>query len=155
MRKVGTVVASFTAIVMIASLVSAAKQPKVTDPITLKVVERVTTNKLIDLGERGPSNGDMITFHNDVYRFGHPNTSVGRNQGVCIRIDRQERSFECRWITFLKDGAITVEGPLYGDRDSSLAITGGLGLYRNARGKLRVVSPPGSAKNTYIFNIDP
>ena len=45
-------------------------------------------------------------------------------------------AWECYWTTFLPRGQITVEGPFYDAADSTLAITGGTGAYRNARGTM-------------------
>jgi len=48
------------------------------------------------------------------------------------------KSFECTWTTFLKKGQLTVEGPFYDAKNSVLAITGGTGKYRNARGQMKL-----------------
>jgi allene oxide cyclase len=155
MRKLGILLTSFLAIGLIATLVSASSQPeKVTQPITVKVVERPITDKVADVGKTGDSTGDILTFHNRVYDF-HNKKKVGRDQGVCIRIDHAQASWECRWITFLPDGAITVEGPFYDDRDSTLAITGGRGMYRNARGTMEIKARHGGEEYAFIFNIEP
>ncbi|MFI5392586.1 MAG: allene oxide cyclase family protein [Myxococcota bacterium] len=155
MRKVVTLMASFVVIALIATLVSAASEPKaVTQPVTVKVVERPTTDKVVDVGKSGDSTGDILTFHNVVYDFQNKK-KVGRDQGVCIRIDHGEASWECRWITFLPDGAITVEGPFYDDRDSTLAITGGRATYRNARGTMEIKARHGGEQYAFIFNILP
>jgi hypothetical protein len=155
MRKFGTLLASFVVIGLIATLVSASGQTEdVTQPITVKVVERPTTDKVADVGKSGDSTGDILTFHNTVYDFQNKK-KVGRDQGVCIRIDHAEKSWECRWITFLPDGAITVEGPFYDDRDSTLAITGGRAMYRNARGTMDIKARHGGQEYAFIFNIVP
>jgi len=60
---------------------------------------------------------------------------VGTDQGQCVRTVVGE-AFECYWTTFLPRGQITVEGPFYDTADSTLAITGGTGAYRNARGTM-------------------
>ena len=120
----------------------------------MKVVERPTTDKVVDVGKSGDSTGDILTFHNVVYDFQNKK-KVGRDQGVCIRIDHGEASWECRWITFLPDGAITVEGPFYDDRDSTLAITGGRATYRNARGTMEIKARHGGEQYAFIFHIEP
>jgi len=113
-----------------------------------------TTDKVVDVGKSGDSTGDILTFHNTVYNFENKK-KVGRDQGVCIRIDHGEASWECRWITFLPDGAITVEGPFYDDRDSTLAITGGRAAYRNARGTMDIKARHGGEQYAFIFHIEP
>ncbi len=99
------------------------------------VVERAETDVVIDLGDPGDSVGDLLAFGNRV--FDPTDThEVGRDQGQCTRTN-PGMSWECSWTTILAEGSITVQGPFYDDgRDSVLAITGGTGAYRNARGQM-------------------
>ena len=60
---------------------------------------------------------------------------VGTDQGYCLRVVAGA-SYECTWTTFLPGGQIVVAGPFYDAKDSTLAITGGTGRYRNARGTM-------------------
>ena len=63
-------------------------------------------------------------------------------------------SWECRWIDFLEGGSITVEGPFFDGGHSAMAITGGTGAYRGARGSMRLV--PRDAAGTefdFVFRI--
>jgi hypothetical protein len=102
------------------------------------VVERATTNTLVDLTTNGDSTGDLLTFSNELYN--EANTSVvGSDQGECVRIEVGV-SWECRWTNILETGSITVEGPFYDAESSVLAITGGTGEYRGARGSMKLVA---------------
>jgi hypothetical protein len=102
---------------------------------TFTVVERATTDTVIDLGGAGDSIGDMLMFGNDVYNAANT-TKVGRDEGVCFRTN-PGLAWECTYTTILSSGSITVQGPFYDDlHDSWLAITGGTGKYANARGQL-------------------
>ncbi|MCD6057180.1 MAG: hypothetical protein K0Q89_710, partial [Thermomicrobiales bacterium] len=47
---------------------------------TLVVIDRSTTDTVIDLGEEGDSIGDLLAFGNAVYDEGNE-TEVGTNQG--------------------------------------------------------------------------
>jgi hypothetical protein len=49
-------------------------------------------------------------------------------------------SWQCRWTTTLDEGTLTVEGPFFDEGPSVLAITGGTGAYRAARGSMRLVA---------------
>src|SRR5262245_26666683 len=100
----------------------------------IHVFERATTDTLVDLRPRGDSVGDTLTFANEVF---DPRTGqkVGTDQGQCVRTV-VGTAFECSWTTFLPRGQITVEGPFYDAADSTVAITGGTGAYRNARGTM-------------------
>jgi allene oxide cyclase len=119
-----------------ASLISvAAAGPNVT---RIQVIEHATTDTVVDLEANGDSSGDLLTFHNEVFDEGDQNV-VGTDQGDCVRIEVGV-SWECRWVTILDDGSITVEGPFYDAGPSVLAVTGGTGIYRDVRGSMRLVA---------------
>ena len=100
----------------------------------INVFERATTDTVVDLPPAGDSVGDTLTFANEVFDARSGN-KVGSDQGQCIRTVVGE-AWECFWTTVLPRGQITVEGPFYDAADSTLAITGGTGAYRNARGSM-------------------
>lgn len=102
------------------------------------VVERATTDTVVDLTANGDSTGDLLTFHNELFDETNENL-VGSDQGECVRIEVGV-SWECRWISIFDNGSITVEGPFYDAGPSVLAITGGTGDYRGARGLMRLVA---------------
>ena len=100
------------------------------------VVEHATTDTVVDLTTNGDSTGDLLTFYNDV--FDEANTDVvGTSHGECVRIEVGV-SWQCRWTTTLETGSITVEGPFLDAGPSVLAVTGGTGDYRGARGSMRL-----------------
>jgi Dirigent-like protein len=138
---------SIAAVVLVVSLVSVSVAgPNVT---RLEVVEHATTDTVVDLN--GDSTGDLLTFHNEL--FDAANTEVvGSNQGECVRIEVGV-SWECRWVNFLEGGSITVEGPFFDAGPSALAITGGTGHYRAARGSMRLVSNEVGTEFTFVFRI--
>ena len=101
---------------------------------TIVVVERATTDTTVDNAPTGDSIGDLLAFGNEV--FDKTNTmKVGDDQGSCVRT-KVGVAFECMWTTILKGGQIVVEGPFFDAADSTLAITGGTGKYKNARGTM-------------------
>lgn len=101
---------------------------------TLKVVERATTDTVVDIGPSGDSIGDVLGFGNEVYDEANQN-KVGNDNGQCTRT-AVGKAWECIWTLTLSDGQITVEGPFYDASDSTLAITGGTGAYAQARGEM-------------------
>jgi len=102
---------------------------------TIRVVERATSDAVVDLGASGDTVGDLLAFGNDVFDAANVN-KVGRDEGSCARTN-PGLAWECSWTTILSGGSLTVQGPFYDDlRDSQLAITGGTGKYRNARGEM-------------------
>lgn len=119
----------------------------------IHVVERATTDTVVDVGPADDSLGDSLAFANEV--FDKTNTDiVGSDQGSCVRTVVGQ-AWECSWTTFLSKGQITVQGPFYDDgSDSTLAITGGTGAYRNARGsmELRWRNPEGTELD-FVFHV--
>jgi allene oxide cyclase len=77
--------------------------------------------------------GQLTTFTNPIFD-GSDTMQIGRDQGFCIQINLAKAE-ECVWTTILPGGAITAEGPEPNTGSQPpLAITGGTGKYRNARG---------------------
>jgi hypothetical protein len=60
-------------------------------------------------------------------------------------------SWECSWINWVPGGSITVEGPFFDTKDSTLAVTGGTGNYAGAGGSLQLHSMNGGAKYDFLF----
>ena len=100
----------------------------------IAVVERATTDAVIDTGATGDSAGDLLTFANDVYDKDNA-SKVGTDTGYCIRTVAG-KSWECFWTLYLSEGQITVHGPFLDAGDSVLAITGGTGEYAEASGDM-------------------
>jgi hypothetical protein len=98
------------------------------------VVEHAITDTTVDIGPKGDSLGDVLAFGNPVYDAGN-HTQVGNDQGSCVRT-KVGVAWECSWTTILPGGSLTVEGPFYDSADSVLAITGGTGIWAQARGQM-------------------
>lgn len=126
--------ASVCALVIVVALSSAAVGAT---RRSITVVEHATSDTVTDTGAPGDTEGDILTFANDVY--GEADVSVvGTDQGQCFRTSVADGAWECAWTTFLKDGSISVEGPFYDTADSVLAITGGTGAFRRVQGQMRL-----------------
>lgn len=117
----------------------------------IHVIEHATSDATTDTGPAGDSAGDILTFANEVFDASNT-TKVGSDQGYCIRVVAGA-SYECNYTTFLARGQIVVEGPFYDTADSTLAITGGTGAYRNARGQLELKSRNGGTEFDFIFHV--
>ena len=120
------------------------------------VIEHAVTDTVVSPGggsadKTGNLTGDLLTFHNRVFDPSDT-TPVGRDQGSCIRINPADGSWECTWTTLLPRGQVTVEGPYYDTRNSVLAITGGTGAYRTARGQMELNSRNGGKEYDFIFS---
>jgi hypothetical protein len=117
---------------------------------TVTIIEHSTTDVVADIGTKGDSAGDVLTFHNRVFDA-TDSRPVGRNQGECAREDPRAGTWECWWTTSLAGGQITVEGPFSDTHDTTFAVTGGTGLYENARGSMRVRSLHGGREYEQTF----
>ncbi len=118
---------------------------------TIAVVEHATTDAVTN-GTAGDDVGNILTFANEVFNSADTQ-QVGTSQGSCLRLVVGE-SWECSWTTFLPKGQITVQGPFYDTGDSVLAITGGTGAYRNARGEMELkFHNPAGTKFDFVFHV--
>lgn len=137
MRRILAAISVAAVILLVAGVVAAGAGSQLDDPEQFTVVERPTTDTVIDIGASGDSTGDLLTFGNKLYD--ETNTDVvGRNQGSCIRIDPAKGTWQCSYTNFVEGGTIAVEGPFFDTRDSVFAVTGGTGVFRDVRGVLRL-----------------
>jgi Allene oxide cyclase len=123
-------------------------------PTTIHVIEHPVTDQVIDIGAPGDSPGDQLPFANPVFNASN-SSRVGSDQGNCVRASASQGRWECMWTTFLSRGQITVEGPF---RDAfpttALAVTGGTGAYRNARGVM-VLHARADGNFDFVFHLQP
>ena len=120
---------------------------------TITVIEHAKTDITTDTGAKGDSVGDILTFANEVFNAGDT-AKVGTDNGYCLRtVTGAGAAYECNWTTRLAGGQITVEGPFLDAADSTLAITGGTGSYRGARGEMELHSREQGAKFAFVFHL--
>ena len=145
-------------LVLAASLVSVSiAGPNV---VRIHVIEHATTDTVVDLTANGDSTGDLLTFNNgDLLTFNNEvfdednQTVIGTSHGDCVRIVAGV-SWECHWVTTFEVGSLTVEGPFLDASPSVLAITGGTGEFRGARGSMRRVAHNDDATEfDFIFRV--
>jgi hypothetical protein len=120
---------------------------------TLRLVERASTDATTDLGAKGDSVGDLLTFANEVFDAANK-TRLGTDQGYCVRV-AAGKSWECWWTLFIDGGQLTVQGPFFDKGDSVMAITGGTGKYAAASGQMKLHSR--NDKGTeyeFVYEID-
>ena len=117
----------------------------------ITVIEHATSDTTTDTGATGDSVGDVLTFANDVFDAANAK-KVGTDQGYCIRVVAGS-AYECTWTTFLPGGQIVVAGPFYDAKDSTLAITGGTGRYRDARGTMELHARAGGTEFAFVFHL--
>jgi len=114
----------------------------------IEVIEHADTDATLDLGAKGDSAGDLLTWSNPLFDAANK-VQVGSDQGYCVRT-AVGKSWQCSWTNVLKDGEITVSGIFYDDKDSVLAIGGGTGKYVGAKGILKL-HPRDPKAHSYQF----
>ena len=119
---------------------------------TIHVIEHAVTDTEVPSGGGADVTGNLLTFHNNVFDSSDTKR-VGTDQGSCVRISPADGTWECSWTTVLARGQITVEGPFYDKMNSVLAITGGTGAYRKARGQMNLNSLHGGTEYDFIFHL--
>jgi len=123
---------------------------------TVHVVEHAITDTAQEFHPPNMSLGDVLGFHNPVFNAENEN-QVGHDNGQCIRtVATGKTEWECFWTTFLEGGQITVEGPFFDDgTDTTLTITGGTGVFVEARGSmlLHARGTPVGSEFDFIFTL--
>lgn len=114
------------------------------DGKTITVMAKTVKETVLDLGDKGDSQGDRFVFSADLFEAGK---QVGHSGVDCV-LTRLEPTVQrghslCSASAVLARGQITVHGlitssPETQGRPFTLAITGGTGAYREARGELIV-----------------
>ena len=117
----------------------------------IQLIEHADTDATLDLGAKGDSVGDLLTFANPIFDSANK-TRVGSDQGYCVRVVAG-KSWECFWTLRLEDGQITVEGPFYDTGDSVMAVTGGTGKYAGAKGSMKL-HPRDAKGSSYDFSYE-
>jgi hypothetical protein len=119
---------------------------------TLRVVEHADTDVVTDNAPAGDSVGDILTFANPLFDEQNA-TQVGTNQGYCVRVVAGQ-AWECFWTAFFNEGQLSVEGPFFDTKGSTLAITGGTGDFRGARGQMQLeFRNPQGTEFDFIYQI--
>ena len=108
-----------------------------TGPAIIRITDRQLTQKRVDLGPRGTSAGDLEIVRHRLFDRTSAKNVIGRAELVCTFVDNR-RSRSCRGTYILPRGKIVVAGSIQYHQFYVLAVTGGTGLFDNARGTLTV-----------------
>jgi allene oxide cyclase len=131
--------------------VNAAAKGKPAGAGTIRVIEHATSDAVTN-GTAGDDAGNILTFANPVFDSNDAH-QIGTDQGYCVRIVVGQ-TWECNWTTFLPKGQITVEGPFSDTGNTRVAITGGTGKYRNARGSMELnYHNPSGTEFDFVFHV--
>jgi len=152
-RKLITAAAGVLALVLApaAALASTSSPSTSNSPVVIHVVEHAITDTVQEFHPGTMSLGDVLAWHNPVYNASDTQR-IATDNGYCVRtVATGKTEWECAWTTLLPGGHITVEGPYYDDgTDTTLAITGGTGIYAGAGGSM-LLHARNSAGSEYDF----
>ena len=95
----------------------------------------------VDLGAGGLTTGDTDTFTGPVQNTAGT-SRVGFAQGHCVMTLPNRPLAQCTSSFFFDHGQIATQGPNYYNRPFNHAITGGTGVFREAKGEMRVAPLP-------------
>ena len=145
------VVLAAAALLVVAVVNATAKDKPKKEGGSIHLIEHATSDAVTN-GSATDAAGNVLTFANDVFDSADK-SKVGSDQGYCVRIV-VGKTWECNWTTFLPDGQITVEGPFSDTGNTVLAITGGTGSYRNARGFMDLIyHDTAGTKFDFVFHL--
>jgi allene oxide cyclase len=99
---------------------------------TIRLTEKQTFQRYVDVGAKGESPGDVRTFGGTVFRGGK---KVGHDRIRCVVAAR------CDAQVWLPGGSLIAKSFVGGQRVTA-KITGGTGRYARARGTVTVVGGP-------------
>ena len=118
----------------------------------IELIEHADTDATLDLGAKGDSVGDLLTWSNPLFDATNK-TQIGSDQGYCVRV-LAGKSWECSWTNMLKEGQIMVTGAFWDDKDSLLTVVGGTGKYVGAKGTLKLHARDAKASSyQFIFDL--
>jgi allene oxide cyclase len=146
-------VLSFVAILCTAGLVAGCGDSS--DETTMSLIEHADTDVVRHIGpaKEEDSAGDVLAFANPVFDSANKK-QVGTDNGSCVRT-AAGKAWECIWTLTLSGGQITVEGPFYDGKDSTLAITGGTDEFKDASGQMTLhARDPEETEYDFTYEID-
>ena len=125
------------------------------DETTMSLIEHAETDVVRHIGpaKEEDSAGDILAFANPVFESENKK-QVGSDNGSCVRT-AAGKAWECFWTVTLDEGQITVEGPFYDGRDSTLAIIGGTDEFKDASGQMTLhARDPEETEYDFTYEID-
>lgn len=104
----------------------------------IQLVARQTHSETVDAGKKGLGPGDEIIIAEDLYRDGE---KIGDHSVVCTYVRTKPGELQCLGTFDLPQGQITSQALLHLPAAATvdIAITGGTGDYRSARGFVHTV----------------
>ena len=124
------------------------------DRQTLRFAIKFSPFFLLDLGELGPSRGDVLIDNDLLLKLNDSGMDVGHDGLACTVTDPSQSEAACQGSFVLPGGQITVQFLNSPPAVKLGAITGGTGRYRTARGQMKLVEPATGNVGSVSFSID-
>jgi len=154
MRKLVTLVAAAVAVLVLGgalSMIRLGTAPAAAKE-SLTLIEHVTDETVVDLGDEGDTVGDTLVFNNELYDDADAN-QVGNTNGSCIRT-AVGKLWECTFTSTTENGSLVVEGPFEESGRGTFAITGGTGDYSGATGQMTLTAADDSTAESPKWKFD-
>lgn len=154
MSRIAWITTAAVAIGLIVAGVSIAAQGPANEahPLVLHLISRATAiTDFVDTGPVGPSAGDMYVLFRPSVPRERPDVQIGTSAGRCVVIDPATVRSDCSFSNVLTGaggiaaGDVIAAGSLslVPGSTSTVAVVGGTGPYRTARGDAKVdLGPP-------------
>jgi hypothetical protein len=123
--------------------------------MTFTLVERALNVSIIDVGESGPSAGDLTVWGPDpLYDAANEVDTGALTQGSCLALNAEGDNHCTETIVFADSSTLAIQGVQLGGGGPSLTtIVGGSGIYLEAHGTLTVTASDDFLLWTKTFEI--
>jgi allene oxide cyclase len=152
---IGAAVAALSAASVVTAVASAGSSD-LNAPKRIHVIELPTKATFTDLNSTGLSQGDLFVATNKLVAPSDRSRVVGHEDDTCtlVAVTAAGGRFECTTTAFLGGGSVMAQGPFNVGGSARLAVTGGTGRYRNARGQV-IARDLGNDKADLVFTLIP
>ena len=131
-------------------------------PLVLNLLSRASAiNNFVDTGPAGFSPGDIYVFSDRLFLASEPDQQVGTSDGRCELIDPTAFTFDCSFTNHLTGAGGLAAGDVIGagtlslveGTTSTVAVVGGTGPYRIARGDAVIELGPFEGPHQVTVNL--
>ena len=132
------------------------------NPMVIHLISRATAiNNFVDTGPPGFSPGDIYVFSDRLFLASTPDTQLGTIDGRCVLIDPAAFRFDCSNTAHIPQGEPLDAGDIMSSgtltlaegTTSTIAIVGGTGPYRTARGDVTIQLGPFEGPHESTVNL--
>jgi hypothetical protein len=134
--------------------VAATRSADITRPQRIHVIELPTQQTFTDLNAHGFSQGDLFVSANNLVDPRNHARVVGHEDDTCTVMSASLGRLECTGTAFFAGGSVMIHGPFIEGHTTRLAVIGGTGRYRNARGQA-VITDLGQARSDNTYQLIP